>query len=186
QLAALGLGPDEIRARLAEAWEDVLEAEDDGFFEEEEEGDEDLGGGPDLSERWRHSEWQRLLDLVVAGGHSLYEPGLDQQVAAWTAQHQELRQQVEAAERAARADRAALAEAAWRERAEELHLHLALDAATGRRVRAWAQRHGLAPADIVRQLVQHAADGPGGGLAVGEFTPGPHPASVTPRPVDPK
>lgn len=170
QLAAFGLGPDEIRARAAEAWQYVLEAEG-GFCEEED--DEELGGGPGLSERWRHTEWQRLLELVTAGGAPLYEPGLDPQVTAWTEQHQERRQQVHAAGEAARAERAARAKTARQERVDELQLELALDAATGRRVRAWAQHYGLTPADIVHQLVQHATDRPGG-LAVDEFTPGPH------------
>ncbi|MEQ4611434.1 hypothetical protein ABMX48_36490 [Streptomyces cavourensis] len=182
QLAAFGLGPDEIRARAAEAWEDVLGAQDVLF----EEDDEELGGSPDLSERWRHAEWQRLLELVTAGGAPLYEPGLDPQVTAWTEQRREQRQQVQAAEEAARAERAARAKAAWQERVDELQLELALDAATGRRVRAWAQRYGLSPADIVHQLVQHATDGPGSGLAVDEFTPGPHEASGPASPADPE
>ncbi|WAE64230.1 hypothetical protein OUQ49_33090 [Streptomyces cavourensis] len=182
QLTAFGLGPDEIRARVAGAWADVLEAQDVLF----EEDDEELGGSPDLSARWRHAEWQRLLELVTAGGDPLYEPGMDPQVAAWTEQRREQRRQVQAAEEAARAERAAQTKAAWQERVDELHLELALDAATGRRVRAWAQRYGLTPADIVRQLVQHATDGPGGGVAVDEFTPSPHEAPGPACPVDPE
>ncbi|MFJ9570754.1 hypothetical protein [Streptomyces bacillaris] len=181
QLAAFGLGPDEIRARTAEAWEHVLEAEG-GLCEEE---DDEEPGGPDLSERWRHTEWQRLLELVTASGAPLYEPGLDPQVTAWTEQRREQRQQVQAAEEAARAERAARAKAAWQERVDELQLELALDAATGRRVRAWAQRYGLTPGQVVAQLVQHATDAPGG-LAVDEFTPGPHEAPGPACPADPE
>ncbi|MER7750322.1 hypothetical protein ABT013_34210 [Streptomyces bacillaris] len=185
QLAAFGLGPDEIRARAAEAWEHVLGAQDVLF----EEDDEELGGSPDLSERWRHAEWQRLLELVTAGGAPLYEPGLDPQVTAWTEQRREQQrrqQQVQAAEEAARTERAAAqAQAAWQERVDELHLELALDAATGRRVRAWAQRYGLTPGQVVAQLVQHATDRPGG-LAVDEFTPGPHEAPGPACPADPE
>ncbi|MFD5681445.1 hypothetical protein [Streptomyces bacillaris] len=38
----------------------------------------------------------------------------------------------------------------------------------------------------INQLVQHATDGPGSGLAVDEFTPGPHEAPGPACPVDPE
>ncbi len=172
---ALGAAQDDLRiAESATEIDGPADTEDWNIWDDEDDdggGGGVLAGGPDLSWQWRCEEWQRLLAVVTEGGHGVYEPGIDTQSLAWADQAQELLDRQHAAaqtEQAARDAQRAAEDAEWLDR---LEVGLFLDAAVGRRIRAWAEHYEVTVEDVIVHLLQHAADGPAGGITVAETRP---------------
>ncbi|MFI5867290.1 hypothetical protein [Streptomyces sp. NPDC051546] len=118
-----------------------------------------------LAEVWaaKHSEWQRVGDLMRQAGWSQYEPELDVQGSEWAHERTERRQAVLSVYAAHRAQR--------QDEQDELRAEVWLSAESGRLIRAAATRAGIRPDDLLARLAERIVVGEDGTLSVPPFSP---------------
>lgn len=111
----------------------------------------------------KHTEWQRVRDLMTAAGWSVYEPERDAQGSVWAREREERLTDALAAQ--------AAFEARQGEEADELRAEVRLSAVPSQLIQTVASRTGLRPSQILTQLAERIVVGKDGTVSVPPFTP---------------